>query len=571
MGKDAGSNMTITVRSLTGGLNSVSHSPFWITRIAFGAVLVAAFVALEWLSSIHEFMSVPITPWNPGLGVVFAFLLLWGPAYAPVLFVGMIAAELFVVRTTLQWPIIIAIAAIISVVYGSAAIIIRKALRLDAGLHHLRDLLTLLTAGIIAAVVSSTLVALLLLLDHRIELGNVLTAATPLLLGDIIGIVVITPLTLRLVRLMQGDARLSGYSRPLAIEISLYAALCCVALFVIVSGESGSGLRYFYLLFVPVVLAAVRHGFDGACIALAITQFALVGLMRYFGYDAQAFTEMQTLMLVLTGTGLIVGAVVSERQNADALRRLAELRLRDKEIESSRAARFTLVSGMASALAHEINQPMTAARALARSAQHIIDNPSPDLPRASTNIANAIAQIDHAGGVMRRMREFLRRGRPHVSSFDIRTMIDDALILARPDANARGIEIVSEIPEGLPMAHGDKIQIEQVVLNLIRNATEAIAGAQQTDGVIRISGELLAEPARIEIAVRDNGPGIRPHLADRMFDPMTTSKDEGLGLGLSICLAIIEAHGGQIWLQSGDPGKAEFRFWLPLEPPADLQ
>ena len=100
-------------------------------------------------------------------------------------------------------------------------------------------------------------------------------------------------------------------------------------------------MRYFYLLFVPVVLAAVRHGFDGACAALAVTQFALVGLMHYFGYDAQAFTDMQTLMLVLTGTGLVVGAVVSERQNADALRRIAEDRLREKEMEAGRAARFT--------------------------------------------------------------------------------------------------------------------------------------------------------------------------------------------------------------------------------------
>jgi two-component system sensor kinase FixL len=563
--------MTITVRSLTGSLNSITQSPFWITQAALGAVLVVVFVALEWLSSIHEFMSVPITPWNPGLGVVFAFVLLRGPVFALVLFAGMIAAELFVVRTELQWPVIVAIAAIISLVYGSAAIVIRQALHLDAGLYHLRDLVVLMAGGIAAAFVTSALVALLLLLDDRIELDNILTAATPLLLGDIIGIAVMTPLTLRLVMLMQGRASLSGYSRPLAIEVALYAGLSCIALFVIVGGAGGGGLRYFYLLFVPVVLAAVRHGFDGACAALAVTQFALVGLMHYFGYDAQAFTDMQTLMLVLTGTGLIVGAVVSERQNAEALRRLAEERLREKEIESSRAARFTLVSGMASALAHEINQPMTAARALARSAQHIIESPSPDLPRAGGNIANAVAQIDHASGVMRRMREFLRRGRPHVSSFDIRTLIDDALMLARPDATARGIEIVAEIPDGLPMIHGDRIQVEQVVLNLIRNATESISGAQQTDGQIRVTGALVPGPPRIEIAVRDNGPGIGAELARSMFEPMTTSKHEGLGLGLSICLAIVESHGGRIWLQSGEPGQTEFRFSLPLEQQHYLQ
>jgi two-component system sensor kinase FixL len=121
------------------------------------------------------------------------------------------------------------------------------------------------------------------------------------------------------------------------------------------------------------------------------------------------------------------------------------------------------------------------------------------------------------------------------------------------------------------MAHGDRIQIEQVVLNLIRNATEAISGAEKNNGAIRISAATLAEPSRIEIAVADNGPGIAPHLAQSMFEPMTTSKQEGLGLGLSICLTIVESHGGRIWLQSGEPGRTEFRFWLPLEPPHDLQ
>ncbi|MGD9925902.1 MAG: sensor histidine kinase, partial [Pseudorhodoplanes sp.] len=277
------------------------------------------------------------------------------------------------------------------------------------------------------------------------------------------------------------------------------------------------------------------------------------------------------LMLVLTGTGLVVGAVVSERQNSDRLMRIAEERLRDKEMEAERAARFSLVSGMASALAHEINQPMTAARALARSAQHILESASPDLPRATGNITNAVAQIDHASGVMRRMREFLRRGRPHVSSFEIRATIDDALMLAQPDASARGIEISRDVPSDLPMAHGDRIQVEQVILNLIRNASEAISGAQQRDGTIRLSAVALASPPRIEIAVSDNGPGVPPEVARTMFEPMTTSKHEGLGLGLSISRGIVESHGGRIWLQSAEPGRTEFRFSLPLEPSSGLQ
>lgn len=544
---------------------SVTQSPPWFIRAVLGVALVILFVALEWLSSLHEFMSVPITPWNPGLGVVFAFMLLSGPAYGLVLFAGVITAELLVVRTSLQWPLIIAIGAIIALVYGVASVGARRVLRLDIGLYHLRDLFILLAVTVAAAVVASALVASLLLIDDRIALDNVLTASTPLLVGDIIGIAIMTPLMLRLVMLAQGRASLSGYSRHLIFEIALYIGFVCVALFVIIGGEGGSGLKYFYLLFVPVVLAAVRDGFDGACIALAVTQFALVGLMHYYGYDAQAFTEMQTVMLVLTATGLVVGAVVSERQNAAQRMQIAEQRLREKETEAHQAARFSLVNGMAAALAHEINQPMTAARALARSVQHLLETRSPDLDRANSNLVKAIAQIDHASGVMRRMRDFLRRSRPHVSRFDVPEMLNDSVELARPDATTRGIDLVVLTSDNLPMAHGDRVQLQQVVLNLIRNAMEALTESGQKNGEIQVAAHESASPNRIEISVSDNGPGITPELAKSLFEPLTTSRHEGLGLGLSISQTIVESHGGRIWLQSGEPGRTEFRFSLPLE------
>ena len=562
--------MTEPGRTLSESVTAITQSPSWLVRGAVSIALIVLFVALEWLSALHEFMSVPITPWNPGLGVVFAFMLLSGPGYGVVLFAGVIIAELLVVGSTLQWPLIIAIAGIIAMVYSLAAVATRRVLRLDAGLYHLRDLFVLFAVTVAAALITSALVALLLLIDDRIALDNVLTAATPLLVGDIIGIAVVTPLILRLVMLSQGRASLSGYSRPLAIEIFLFIAVVCIALWIILA-DGGSGLRYFYLLFVPVVLAAVRDGFDGACIALAVTQFALVGLMHYFGYDAKAFTEMQTLMLVLTATGLVVGAVVSERQNAAQRMQIAEQRLREKEAEATQAARFSLVSGMAAALAHEINQPMTAARALARSAQHLLEGSAPDLPRANANLGNVITQIDHASSVMKRMREFLRRGRPHVSTFDIAEMLDDSVALARPDATTRGIDLVIQQSENVPLAHGDRIQLQQVVLNLLRNAMEALTETGRKDGQILLAARQISSPSQIEISIRDNGPGIKPDLARSLFEPLTTSKHEGLGLGLSISQTIVESHGGRIWLHSGEPGRTEFRFSLPLEVARDQQ
>jgi two-component system sensor kinase FixL len=529
-------------------------------RLLLGAAFLAAYVLLEWLSFIHEYKGVPVTPWNPGLGAVFALMLFAGARYGIVLFVGVVIAEIAVLRSSLSWPVIIGIAGIVTVGYAAMTVIARRVLAFDAGLNHLRDALLLLVGGGLGATIVAVFVSLLLIADAQLDLGDLPFAALPLLVGDLIGIAVVTPLTLRLVlRTPHLSAR--GL-RVLAPEVALYVALVILLLWFILGTESTSGFKFFYLFFLPVVAAAVRHGLDGACLGLALTQLGLVGLLHRHGYDANVFTEFQVLMLVLTATGLTVGVVVTERRQAARAMQEVEARLRARETEAAQAARFALVSGMASALAHEINQPMTAARALARAAQELLRAPNVNHARADGNLVNLVTQIDHAAGVVRRMRDFLRRGHPHVSTVDGRGMLVDALILVRAEATAKKIEIELDVPSELPPLYGDRIQLQQVVLNLVRNAMEALAG--RTDGIVRLAVRRLDSPDAIEVRVADNGPGIEAELAARLFEPLTTSKPDGLGLGLSICASIVQLHGGRIWLQSGAAGATEFRFSLPL-------
>jgi two-component system, LuxR family, sensor kinase FixL len=418
----------------------------------------------------------------------------------------------------------------------------------------------LLAGGGIGATVVAIFVSLLLVADAQLDLSDLLHAAVPLFVGDLIGIAVVTPLTLRLV--LRTTHLSMRTLRALAPEVALYVAVVTLSLWLILGTESEAGFKYFYLFFLPVVVAAVRYGLDGACLCLALTQLGLVGLLHRHGYDASVFTEFQVLMLVLTATGLTVGVVVTERRAAARAVREVEARLRAKEAEAAEAARFTLVSGMASALAHEINQPMTAARALARAAQETLRAPEADRARADGNLTTMIAQIDHAAEVVRRMRDFLRRGHPHVSTIDVASMIEDALMLVRAEATAKNVRIEFEAAGGLPMLYGDRIQLQQVVLNLIRNAMDALAG--RSDGAIRIAARRLDAAAGVEIGVADNGPGVDGALAGRLFEPLTTSKRDGLGLGLSICASIVQLHGGRIWLESGAAGATEFRFSLPV-------
>ena len=542
-------------------LRPSGSSPAWLHAVLTGAAFLLAYVVLEWISFIHEYKGLPVTPWNPGLGVVFALMLYAGAHYGVVLFVGVLVAEIAVLRSNLPWPFIIGIATIIAIGYGAVAFFARR--RFDVGLNRLRDVLVLLAAGAIGAVLVASFLSLLLVADEQLNLADVFVASGPLLVGDAIGIAVMTPLVLRLILHIP---HLSLHMlRSFAPEVALYVAVVLLFLWFIGLTETENGFKLFYLFFLPVVIAAIRYGLDGACLGLALTQFGLVALLHLHGYDANVFTEFQILMLVLTATGLTVGVTVDERKQAHREVREVEALLRTKEAEAEQAARFNLVSSMASALAHEINQPITAARALGRAAQHLLHGDSANHTRADDNLSTMIAQIDHAASVVKRMREFLRRGEPHISTINIRTLIDDALVLVGVETAGIPIRIDVDVAPDLPPVHADRVQLQQVVLNLVHNSIDAIATSGRSEGRIRVAAALLDNPPRVEIAVSDNGAGIAPALAERLFQPLTTSKRDGLGLGLSICATIVQSHHGRLWLQSGASGATEFRFWLPLQ------
>ena len=231
-------------------------------------------------------------------------------------------------------------------------------------------------------------------------------------------------------RLQQRRADLKRLSAiASATELALYFAIVGVALWLIVGADSPDNYKFFSLLFLPVVAAGVRHGIDGSCLSLALTQLGARGLLRRYGYDAGTFTEFQVIMLVLTMSGLLVGVVVSERAARALARAAAEAQIRDMQAEATRAARINMVSGMASALAHEINQPMTAARALARSVQQLCCAEPPTPSRANGNLATCGPDRSRR----RRRAAHARFPAPRTAAFQHpphAPVLDDALVLA---------------------------------------------------------------------------------------------------------------------------------------------
>jgi two-component system sensor kinase FixL len=484
-----------------------------------------------------------------------------GAVYGLVLFAGVVIAETVVLRTGLAWPLIVMIAVVIAISYTTAAFVARNYLRLDIRLNSLRDVLVLLGVAVAGAAVCSLLLSLLLLADRNIDAADLANSVLPMFVGDVIGIAVMTPLMLRLSNWRAALQR--GLSAAQVLELSLYGLIIATALWLIVGSGRPNDYKYFSVLFLPVAAVGARYGIDGACATLAAIQLGLVTALHAYGYDAATFVEFQIVMFVLMATGLVVGVVVNQRWHADAAARQAEARLVESRAEAARAARLNLVGGMASALAHEINQPLTAARALARSVEHILSADDRDAERAAANVRMMVVQVDHAAGVVRRMREFLRRGQPHTSTLEIKDLLHEALQLAQSDLSANAIEVDLDVAPGLPHLFGDRIQLQQVVLNLLRNAADSILDARPAKG--RISIRAARSDDSLEVTILDNGAGIPPD--SKLFEPLSSSKPEGLGLGLSISSSIIEAHGGRLWLQSGEPGATEFRFSLPLQPP----
>jgi two-component system, LuxR family, sensor kinase FixL len=531
------------------------------SELGFGVVFLAAYVLLERLSALHELDGLPITPWNPGLGVAFALIILRGPRYGWLLLAGLLMAEVLVLQSNLSWRLVLAIGVTLSVCYTAAALVTRQRLDLRDGLAHVRDVVAVLAGGVFGAIVAAVLLILLLLAFGDLGLRNVVRAAVPLFVGDTIGIAVMTPLILRAVLTWRSWSREAIFR--LTAEVASLALI--IAGLLVLLGVSGTpGIQRFqYALFLPVVAAAIYRGIDGACLALFTIQVVLVAVLFWYGIDAPLFTEYQMLMLVLTMTGLLVGVVVTEREAAARAARMAERRLEALQQEAARASRLNLLSGMASALAHEINQPLTAARALARSVQHLLKAPAVDLPRTEGNLASMMVQVDHASDVVRRMRDFLRRGAPSPSKLDVSGVIEASRALIEPECKAQSVTLEIAIDHGLPPVLADRVQLQQVVLNLVRNGMESIVEAGRTDGTVRLRVLNNAATDHILVCVQDNGMGISSDQAATIFEPLNSTKDDGLGLGLSISMAIVESHGGKLWLERSAPGDTEFRFSLP--------
>jgi signal transduction histidine kinase len=216
---------------------------------------------------------------------------------------------------------------------------------------------------------------------------------------------------------------------------------------------------------------------------------------------------------------------------------------------------------LAPSLSHEITQPIASARNNARAAQNFLGVQPPDLREVREALACVVGDVDRALDIIDRIREHMKKAPARKQRFDLNAAVNEVIILARSVTNRNGVSVQPRLVDGLPPVVGDRVQLQQVVLNLILNAVEAMGLAEAGPRELSISTEL--NQTGVLVAVRDSGPGIDPLHLEKVFDAFYTTKPGGTGMGLSICRSIVDAHGGKLWARANQPRGALFQFTLP--------
>ena len=260
---------------------------------------------------------------------------------------------------------------------------------------------------------------------------------------------------------------------------------------------------------------------------------------------------------------------LTDRKRAEAAVRESERRYREAQMELAHANRIATMGHLSASIAHEINQPIGAVIASADAASHWLDAQPPNPAEVRKALGLVVESGVRAGEVIDRIRALVKKAPPHKDRLEVNEAVLEVIGLTQNEMAKNGISVRTQLAEILPAIQGDRVQLQQVVLNLLINAVDAMSG--MSEGV----RELLISTAKTDsegvlVAVRDSGPGLARESVDRLFESFYTTKPAGLGMGLSICRSIIEAHQGRLWASANVPRGAVFQFTVPASPDTGL-
>jgi C4-dicarboxylate-specific signal transduction histidine kinase len=280
----------------------------------------------------------------------------------------------------------------------------------------------------------------------------------------------------------------------------------------------------------------------------------IVGVISLGRTRVQPFTDKQICLF----TDFAAQATIA----LESTRR--ERQYREMQSELAHANRVATMGQLTASIAHEIKQPIATARNNARAALNFLDQSPPDVAEAKEALTCIVDDTDRTSDVVDRIGSLIKKAPPRKEVVDLNAAILEVTALTRSEAVKTGVTVGTQLAGELPRIQCDRVQLQQVMLNLIVNAIQSMSGVEDGNRELHIS-TVSIEPEGVCVAVRDTGHGLRPESLPRLFEPFYTTKPDGMGMGLSICRSIIEAHGGRLWATRCEPRGALFQFTIPAE------
>jgi signal transduction histidine kinase len=299
-------------------------------------------------------------------------------------------------------------------------------------------------------------------------------------------------------------------------------------------------------------IAAVKAGFRTGLVAPLLKDNEIVGMIILGRKQVQPFTDKQ---ICLFGDFAAQATIALE-----STRR--ERQYREMQSELAHANRVATTGQLTASLAHEVKQPMAAAHTYAAAALRFLDKSPPDVAEVREALTCIVDDTDRASDVVDRIGCLIKKAPPRKEVVDLNAAILEVTALAHSEAVKNGVTVATQLAGELPRIQFDGVQLQQVMLNLIVNAIQSMSGVKDGNRELHIS-TVSIEPEGACVAVRDTGHGLRPESLPRLFEPFYTTKPDGMGIGLSICRSIIEAHGGRLWATRCEPRGALFQFTIP--------
>jgi signal transduction histidine kinase len=280
----------------------------------------------------------------------------------------------------------------------------------------------------------------------------------------------------------------------------------------------------------------------------------IVGVISIGRKQVQPFTDKQISLF----TDFAAQATIA----LESTRR--ERQYREMQSELAHANRVATMGQLTASIVHEIKQPMTAARTYAAAALRFLDKSPPDVAEVRAALTCIVNETIRASDVVDRIGSVIKKAPPQKEVVDLNAAILEVTALTRSEAVKTGVRVGTQLAGELPRIQCDRVQLQQVMLNLIVNAIQAMSSVEDGNRELQIS-TVSIEPEGVCVAVRDTGHGLRPESLPRLFEPFYTTKPDGMGMGLSICRSIIEAHAGRLWATGCEPRGALFQFTIPAD------